>query len=167
MHGSKKDQEKCNRACKNMYFIIKTLRIKTNERFLKKSLPEWTLRLGYMSAVLPIARDRHLRRNTQIVNLERALWDTLNRRILLHSCSYHAKSGCGSNPTNTHDKSFSWTKKLFSINYRNIAGADHLLARAKALSRTTEIFPSILIPFPWIWRWEKFPLNFQEGCIVI
>ena len=31
-------------------------------------------------------------------------------------------------------------KKFFAINHRNIAGPDHLLDRAKALSRTTEIF---------------------------
>lgn len=49
-----------------MYFIIKTLRIKTNEKF--KTSPYLNEHCAFvMSAVLPIARDRHLRRNTQIL----------------------------------------------------------------------------------------------------
>ena len=45
---------------KNMHFIIKILLMKKEK---ETPLPEGTLSLHYVSAVLPIARVRHLRRN--------------------------------------------------------------------------------------------------------
>ena len=60
MHVLKKEHESCNRNGKKK-------RNSSWKHCLSKetNLPEWTLNLHYMSAVLPIAHDGDLRRNTR------------------------------------------------------------------------------------------------------
>ena len=66
MHVLKKDYENLNRTGKkNMHFTMETLLIKIKKKRPYRNQP---LSLHYMSAVLRIARDGHLRANT-LVNL--------------------------------------------------------------------------------------------------
>ena len=62
---------KDGKTCISQRKIMKTLIALENIAYHKMPLPECTLSLHYMKAVLPIARDGHLRRN-KLVNLKSA-----------------------------------------------------------------------------------------------